>query len=235
MTTLILLPGLDGTGELFGPFVAALHSRFRTVVIQYPRSVSLGYKELVAFVRDKLPVDDEFVILGESFSGPIAISLAAQAPANLRGLILCASFVRCPLPWPSLLNPLSHLLRFELIPASVLSLPLLGSFGNPAARQMFVNALSTVDASVLRSRIRSVIAVDVREEAASIKVPCLLLQASMDWLVPGRTANVIRERVPRLQVTEVPGPHMLLQISPAACVVAVEAFIDETIREKPPY
>ena len=231
MTTLILLPGMDGTGELFGPLVASLRSRFRTVVIQYPRSVRLGYEELVAFVRDKLPLDDEFVILGESFSGPIAISLAAQAPPNLRGLILCASFVRCPLPWPSLLNPLSHLLRFELIPASVLSIPLLGPFGNSAVRQLFAKALSTVDASVLRSRIRSVISVDVREEAAAVKVPCLLLQASKDWLVPRRTANMIRERVPGLQVTEVLGPHMLLQISPVACVVAIEAFLNKTIHK----
>ena len=198
MTTLVLLPGMDGTGELFEPFVSALGPRVRTVVIRYPRSVSLGYEELVAFARNELPVDDEFVILGESFSGPIAVSLAAQAPANLRGLILCASFLRCPLPWPSLLKPLSHLLRFDIMPASVLSIPLLGPFGNPEARHLLAKALSTVHASVLRSRIRSVIAVDVCEEATSVSVPCLLLQASMDWLVPKRAAKVIREMVPAL-------------------------------------
>lgn len=229
MTTLVLLPGMDGTGELFEPFVAALDPRVRTVVIRYPRSVSLGYEELVSFVRNELPVDDEFVILGESFSGPIAVSLAAQAPANLRGLILCASFVRCPLPWPSLLKSLSHLLSFDVLPAPVLSIPLLGPFGNPQARHLLAKALSTVDASVLRSRIRSVIAVDVRAEAASVNVPCLLLQATVDWLVPKRATKVIHELVPNLHVIEVSGPHMLLQISPAACATAVEAFIDETI------
>lgn len=230
MTTLVLLPGMDGTGELFEPFVAALNSRIRTVVVRYPRSVSLGYEELIAFVHKKLPINDEFVILGESFSGPIAISLAAQAPANLRGLILCASFVRCPLPWPSLLKPLSHLLPFDVIPASILGIPLLGPFGNPQARHLLAKALSTVDASVLRSRIRSVIAVDVREEAASVAVPCLLLQASMDWLVPKRAGKFIRDLMPTLQVAEVRGPHMLLQVSPVACAVAIEAFIDEATR-----
>ena len=235
MTTLVLLPGMDGTGELFEPFVTALGPRIRTVVIRYPRSVSLGYEELLAFVRNELPVDDEFVILGESFSGPIAVLLAAQAPANLRGLILCASFLRCPLPWPSLLKPLSHLLRFDVIPAPVLSIPLLGPFGTPEARHLLAKALSTVHASVLRSRIRSVITVDVREEATSVSVPCLLLQASKDWLVPKRAANVIHELIPKLHVIEVSGPHMLLQISPAACAAAIKAFIDETIHRTPSY
>jgi pimeloyl-ACP methyl ester carboxylesterase len=233
MTTLVLLPGMDGTGELFKPFLAVLDPRFRTIVIRYPRSVHLKYEELVAFVRNELPANDEFVILGESFSGPVAVSLAAQAPAQLRGLILCASFVRCPVRWPSLLKPLSYLFPFGAIPTSVLSIPLLGPFGNSGARHLLADALSSVSASVLRSRIRSVLSVDVSEETTSLKLPVLLLQSSTDWLVPRSASTLIRELVPALQVTEVSGPHMLLQISPLECAKAIETFVDETIRQAP--
>jgi pimeloyl-ACP methyl ester carboxylesterase len=234
MTTLVLLPGMDGTGELFAPLLTVLDSRLETVVIQYPRSFHLEYKDLVTFVRDELPTNDEFIILGESFSGPIAVSLAAQAPLNLRGLILCASFVRCPVPWSALLRPLTRLIPFGAIPTSVLSVPLLGPFGNSGIRRLLANTLSTVSASVLRDRIRSVLTVDVREEAAAVEVPFLLLQASADWLVPRSASMVMRELVPALQVTKLLGPHMLLQISPRECAHAIEAFVDETILKVPP-
>ncbi|MEZ5707665.1 MAG: hypothetical protein R3E56_22020 [Burkholderiaceae bacterium] len=33
--TLVLLPGMDGTGDLFKPFLAVMASAFDTLVIQY--------------------------------------------------------------------------------------------------------------------------------------------------------------------------------------------------------
>ncbi|MBX9790721.1 MAG: hypothetical protein K2Y37_17530 [Pirellulales bacterium] len=41
MTTLVLLPGLDGTGSLFADFVSALDGQIETVVVAYPARV--GY------------------------------------------------------------------------------------------------------------------------------------------------------------------------------------------------
>jgi hypothetical protein len=35
---LVLLPGMDGTGELFAPFVAALGKTTPVVVVSYPTS-----------------------------------------------------------------------------------------------------------------------------------------------------------------------------------------------------
>ncbi|MFA5258386.1 MAG: hypothetical protein WC360_09565, partial [Opitutales bacterium] len=76
---LILLPGLDGTGRLFSDFVAALGPEADVVVVSYPTDQCLSYHELVAFVRPFLPRDRPYVILAESFSGPIGIALAASA------------------------------------------------------------------------------------------------------------------------------------------------------------
>ncbi len=99
MITLLLLPGMDGTGDLFEPFAAALGSEFTVKVVRYPASEPLGYVELEAFARDRsFPAEGPFVILGESFSGPIAISLAASCSSRLKAVILCCSFVRNPRP-----------------------------------------------------------------------------------------------------------------------------------------
>ena len=76
--TLVLLPGMDGTGDLFAAFLSAPGCDLDVKVVSYPTDVALGYADLEAFARAALPTDRPFVILGESFSGPIAISIWKQ-------------------------------------------------------------------------------------------------------------------------------------------------------------
>jgi len=46
--TLVLLPGMDGTGDLFDAFVAAVSGGCRCKVVRYPVGEALGYPELEA-------------------------------------------------------------------------------------------------------------------------------------------------------------------------------------------
>jgi pimeloyl-ACP methyl ester carboxylesterase len=103
---LVLIPGLDGTGDLFAPFVDALVG-VECRIIAYPPDREMNYAEHEAFVREHLPATGDFVLLAESFSGPVGVSIAAAPPANLRGLILCCSFASNPLP---VFGPLSRLI-----------------------------------------------------------------------------------------------------------------------------
>ncbi|WP_228488314.1 hypothetical protein [Caenimonas koreensis] len=48
-TTLVLLPGMDGTGDLFAPFIAAWKGPVH--VVRYPTDTALNYQELTAFAR----------------------------------------------------------------------------------------------------------------------------------------------------------------------------------------
>ena len=73
--TLVLLPGMDGTGELFSPLIKELGPDIQTVVIRYP-DLPLDYAAHEAFARARLPSTGPFVVLGESFSGPIEIGRA---------------------------------------------------------------------------------------------------------------------------------------------------------------
>ena len=96
LPSLVLLPGLDGTGLLFGPLLAALPSEVAPIVVSYPGDSPLAYSELLPLVLAALPTDRPFVLLGESFSGPLAVMAAAARPAGLVGVVLCASFIRNP-------------------------------------------------------------------------------------------------------------------------------------------
>jgi pimeloyl-ACP methyl ester carboxylesterase len=89
----VLLPGLDGTGDLFAPVVDALGPNVPTQIVRYPLSHASDYATCEAIARAALPTDRPYVLLGESFSGPIAVSIAATAPPGLRGLILCSTFI----------------------------------------------------------------------------------------------------------------------------------------------
>ena len=96
MLTLVLLPGMDGTGELFSEFVAALPPSCATVIVRYPTEESLSYQELEGIVRAACPVSELFILVAESFSTPLAIKYAATHPANLAGMVLCAGFAASP-------------------------------------------------------------------------------------------------------------------------------------------
>src|SRR5271163_1797682 len=98
MPALVLLPGMAGTGIFFEAFAAALQPVFKPIMVAYPDHPSLGYVDLEAFARAALPQNDPYLILGESFGGPIAISIAASNPPGLLGLILCVTFARNPHP-----------------------------------------------------------------------------------------------------------------------------------------
>ena len=53
--TLVLLPGLDGTGDLFTNFVSALPSNLDARIVRYPADRFVSYAELFPFVADGCP------------------------------------------------------------------------------------------------------------------------------------------------------------------------------------
>jgi pimeloyl-ACP methyl ester carboxylesterase len=233
MTTLVLLPGLDGTGELFAPFVGAL-SGVETRVVAYPPDRAMDYAEHQAFVRDKLPRDEDYVILAESFSGPIGIAVAATAPPNLRGLILCCSFASNPLP---LFGPLATMvgrLPALSMPPALAAPWLYAGRATPELRRAHAQAMSRVSPLALRARVAAILAVDYRTLLARVEVPMLYLRANADRLIPAAAGRAIIELRPEVDLIEIDGPHFLLQTEPAACARAVERFMEHDVTPDPP-
>jgi len=233
MATLILLPGLDGTGELFAAFVAALRDH-EVRIIAYPRDRALGYPALEEFVREKLPRDQGYYLLAESFSGPIGVSIAASSPPHLKGLILCSSFASNPLPALGPLATLFQWLPAVRVPATWTAPWLYAGRETPELRRAHGDAMSKVSREAIHARVAAVLTVDQRPLLARIKVPMLYLCATADRLIPVAAGRAIIDLRPEVEWVEIEGPHFLLQTEPDACARAVEKFMEHDAKPDPP-
>lgn len=210
---MVLLPGLDGTGELFQWFVEAAPSDFRCTVAAYPPDVAQTYADYAALVLDEYVPNEAFLIVSESFSGPVAVLAAAQRPEGLAGVVLCNTFVTPP-AWTGLRRlPWSYHLR-RPVPKTAAGFFLVGfrrvsEFVGPIRR-----ANLGVDPTVLASRMEAVFSVDVRTELAGLEVPTMYLRGTRDRLVRPRSMRQVKSTRPDTQVGEIDGPHLLLQTDP---------------------
>ena len=58
----VLLPGMDGTGELLAEFAVALAPEFEATVVPYPRDAALDYAALTEFAAERMPRDEPFPV-----------------------------------------------------------------------------------------------------------------------------------------------------------------------------
>jgi pimeloyl-[acyl-carrier protein] methyl ester esterase len=223
---LVLLPGLDGTGILFRPLIAALPKNIEPIVVSYPANIELGYDKLFSVVQEFLPQDSPFVLLGESFGGPLALRIAATHPLGLKALILSASFVSCPhsvIPtWAAALIPT---FPFRAFPQLSRLKALLGGYSNDELLSLSKQALSQVHANVLAYRVREIIKVDVAAELKACELPILYIQGTEDLVVPGANLKRILRVNSAVQSVQFPAPHMVLQTQPHKAADAIENFI----------
>lgn len=227
MTALVVLPGLDGTTDLLAAFVAEAQRFFAQVsVVAYPPDRQASYAALERLARQTLAPHRRFILLGESFSGPIALSIAARPPAGLAGLVLSTTFARNPVP---ILAPFAALTRFapvRQLPPAALRWALLGRWATPELETQLVRALGRIAPSVLRDRAASALRVDVGAQLAAITVPTLYLRASDDRLMHRSAGDLIVASIPGARRVDLPGPHLLLQTAPAASAQAIARWFE---------
>jgi pimeloyl-[acyl-carrier protein] methyl ester esterase len=222
----VLLPGMDGTGRLFEPLLRYLPSPLVATAVSYPRDKAWGYSKLLPLVEAAIPSGQDFIVLGESFSGPLAVLLAARRPNGLRGVILCASFVRNPLP--SFVSRCGRLIQacwIRRMPTFLAHRVLLGCYLTPELRRMVTTAIAEVDPQVMAARARAVLSVDVSAEFRTSGVPILYLAATEDRLICRRNLDHVRSLRPDTAQVFVQGPHMVLQANPKAAASVILSFV----------
>lgn len=230
----IVLPGMDGTGELLDGFAAAMAPRFEVQAIAYSRDQLMDYDALVEFVFARLPRDRPYLLLGESFSGPIAIRVAAQRPAGLRGLVLCATFARAPRPpWSpcsaAWLPRWATQLPLSRIPAGGLAALMLGRWADARWRGRIRTTLSQVSPAVLAHRLDQVRIVDERAALRTIDLPLLSLRASRDRLVARDSGVAIGRACPGASQIEIEAPHFVLQACPEQAAAAIRSWYGRSV------
>lgn len=221
---LVLLPGLDGTGDLFRPLLDVLPQGIDCTVVSYPPDVPLSYDDLMPAVAGQLPRDRSLVLLAESFSGPVALKFAAAHPDRVRAIVLCASFLRSPVPaWARFLV---GAWLFRLPPPTFGLRLLMVGWRTPRSLVNAVRAaIRRVAPDVLARRVRAVLTVDCTDTLVACPAPILYLRAAQDALVSKRSVHAIAAARPDVMVRTVQGPHLLLQASPAAAWREIAEFL----------
>ncbi len=223
----VLLPGLHGSDELWRPFVDAAHESARLIPAAYPSEVVSDYSSIESFVRGLLPSSAPFVLVAESFSGPAAIRISAAPPDNMTALVLCNSFAAPP-AWPALVSfPWKTLFRIPG-PSPIIRRYFVGRAAPTSQVRQVRDLVLRSDPEVLASRVRLVLRADVRERLTRIRLPVLYIRGAEDRLVSKRALQTVRDLLPSVVVSFVPGPHLILQVAPNEAWLAVKRFMNES-------
>jgi pimeloyl-ACP methyl ester carboxylesterase len=221
---IVILPGLDGTGLLLRPFVGALKAlNYDVDIITYPPDEMLGYEALLGHVRQRLPSQD-FLLVGESFSGPLAIRLAREGHPFLRAVVLGASFARLDLPFKTVVATLVDLVPARAVPLALLNALLLNGRASDAERVLLGEVLRSVDPKVLALRAKEALRVDAATGDRRLAQPLLYLRASRDRLMRASAAKAVAAISSDFTLRDIPAPHFLFQTRPLDCAAALAAF-----------
>jgi len=217
--TVFVLPGLDGSDLLLQEFVQRAPAGYDVRVLSLPDKECSNYEELANHFDSIFTSCETCTLIGESFSGPLAVIFAARHPSIVQRLVLVATFATPPvskaigwLPWSTLFR--------RPIPAIVSRL-LIGQHKEllPKLRK----AAASQSANTKAGRIRLVTEVNVVSQLASINCPILYLAASSDRLVRESCRRTIVNANGNVIVREIRGPHLILQTRPKECWAEIEA------------
>lgn len=224
-TRLILLPGMDGTGDCFAPLLAHFPAAIEVTVIRYDPTTPASYAELERQVRQQLPSKESFVLLGESFSGPIAIAIAASPPKNLIGVIFACSFARNPRPRLTWCQSWIRFLPIKRGPDALMQYFILGSYSTPSLKRLLADAVAQVNEQVLRYRMQQVLNLDYTALLSKVTLPSLYLHSIDDRLVPLQAATYLTSRLPQCKLITIAAPHFLLQVAPIEAAHTIIEFL----------
>ncbi|MDO8345804.1 MAG: alpha/beta hydrolase [Cellvibrio sp.] len=211
--TIVLLPGLNGTAGLFDPLLVVATNEYELKIISYRTHQVKSYEELAGHVLEEIgSIKGRFVVVGESFSGPIAILLSAKNIDGLIGIILVATFASAPyftfvkyLPW-SLIFKLAKFVYWVRIKFS--------DTKNWSILKAASIELQKVSPMVLAARTRAALTVDVSRELQKSRVPVVYFSAKYDVVVPKWNLKKIIEIKPDIKVETFNTNHFLLQSVP---------------------
>lgn len=225
---LVLLPGLDGTGIMFGPLLREFGDGYQLQTVSYPQDPALGYAELTALVRSQLPKEDLW-LLGESFSGPIALTIASERPVGLRGVILCATFVKNPSPiFPTFLAFLVRAPLFSVWPVSAKLNLLTTMRPTDQIAELIRKVKGATTGRVLAARTREALRVNVAKNLEECAFPIMYLGGSRDIVVPRSNLEYVVSLRPDILVRTLSTSHLVLQEAPSRAADEIKAFMEST-------
>ncbi len=225
LPTLVLLPGLDGTGDLFAALIERSLGTFDARVLRYDHERDQSYARQSEALAPALPTDREYVLVAESFGGPLALRLAARKPPHLSAVVLVCSFACSPLSVSQKLVAPAIGRALPSAPSWALRRFLIGDDAPDATVDAVRAALSKVPPEVLRARFATLASCDETETYLRCWAPMFYLQATRDRLLPASALARLEYLRPGLVVERIDAPHLLLQRAPDAALAQLSRWL----------
>ena len=239
----VLIPGLGGDGRFWAGIVARLADRFDLITVDHrgagrsarPR----GAYSIGKIARDVLAVLDaegwaSAHLVGHSTGGAIVQTIALDAPARARALVISSSWDRPDARFRAAFEARAALLDAGL---SAPSQQLTHVFGyDPAwidAHEADLGAAIATAGTALAplevtaARVRMLLDFDRSAELCRIDQPTLIVGARDDALIPIHHAHRLRTLIPHAAYCEVDGAHFHPRTDPGPFAGRIAAFLHE--------
>lgn len=213
----VLLPGLHGTRALFDSFVALAPSWASCRPLALPTVGGQTFDALADALLGELRTLEGFVLLGESYSGPIAARLAARLGQRLALLVLCNPVVEMSFRAPE--RFLAPLMRSPLLPAWCAAIALSG--GDTAVARAALGEVRKLPGSILRQRLAGALGAAEGELAARLSQPVLGIVGAADCVVSPSRSRDFFARTAQGTIVELEGPHLIVQTRPREVWAAI--------------
>lgn len=230
----VLVPGMDGTGQLFHRQVPGLARSFRVATYALRNdapSMDALVGDLVRTIEAVDPVERCAIVVGESFGGALALSLALATPERVRALVVLNSF---PHFTPQFRLRLADW-GLSVVPWGAMGLVRRLTAFRMHSRHTHAQEIRRFMALTARAsrqgylnRLRLLRQYDVRDRLQEISVPTLFLAADEDHLVPSvAEARFMAARVPGSLVRVLAGHGHV-------CLIAPDLSLEEILLEWTP-
>jgi pimeloyl-ACP methyl ester carboxylesterase len=229
----VLVPGMNGTGELFYRQVPRLERSYRVATYSLredAESLDLLAADLAHVVDVIAPIERRAIIVGESFGGAVALTFALRYPGQVAALVILNSF-------PHFAPQLR--LRLAIAGLTILpwgAMPLVRRFTafrlhSPHTRRAEVKQFIELTAHATRdgyiNRLKLLRRFDVRDRLHDIRQPALFLASEHDHLVPAvAQARYMADRVPSSVIRILRGHGHI-------CLIAPDVDLAEILNEWP--
>ena len=234
---IVLLHGTMGKSEDWSRVVEELSNSRSVIRPNYIERVAgrnstneLAIKDLADEVVAAVRAEgrQRFDLVGNSLGAAVATCVAAEYPEMVRSLVLVSGFSHGGDPRMNLqfklwlrLASTDKVAFTKLLLVSGLSPGFLSAFDETTLNGIIENFIAATDWRPIEPTIRVDVSVDVREYAARIKTPTLLITARHDQIVPPAYSENL---VPDAKTFELNSGHLIFLEKPVALASAILSF-----------
>jgi pimeloyl-[acyl-carrier protein] methyl ester esterase len=221
MTRFVLLPGLDGSGDLFARLIALAPQCHHLTTVRYPNNLT-QLAELAAFAKAHIDDGEAPVVIAESFSGAVLCQLLrAQVP--MKAAIFVASFSQPPRPNLIRLASLMPEIMSRAFTPTAIQVACLNGTNDQALSEAVNQVVKQIPHATIAGRLQALL--QLQKNTITTNTPILALQATHDRLLDRSAMQSLSKKFSAINVVEIKGPHFLLQVAPDACWQAISQFI----------